>query len=340
MQQNPFISFVIAARNDDFGHGFLKRFKVCLNSILAFGKKHNLDFEIVVVEWNPPEEKPKLRDEIEKMTGARGRVRIIQVSNNVHDGLSNPNNFPYFEFLAKNTGIRRARGEYVVAMNSDLFVSEELIRYFASERIKFSHNAFYRGVRYDILGDVPCELTVEEQEVFCRDHIYRIQSMHGEIPVNKREYMKMRLYERFFWFKPEKIFLKLKKIFNKLIGKKEVKHQSVHAARIGNLYIHAGDFMMMGREEWFRFRGYPEVKVDRGIDCYMVIMANVAGMLQVILPYPVYHQEHNRSPQKLRPTAVLDSYQEFREMMKDEKVVLINDDNWGLGNFDLSEDRL
>ena len=57
MSNNPYISFVIAARNDDYGVNFLHRMQVFINVLLELVEKYSLDAELIVVEWNPPADK-------------------------------------------------------------------------------------------------------------------------------------------------------------------------------------------------------------------------------------------------------------------------------------------
>jgi hypothetical protein len=57
----PYLSFVIAARNDDYGGNFLHRMQVFVNVLFWLWERHNLDAELVVVEWNPPKDRPRLK---------------------------------------------------------------------------------------------------------------------------------------------------------------------------------------------------------------------------------------------------------------------------------------
>src|SRR5712692_4009083 len=81
----PKISFVVAARNDDYGGNFLHRMQVFVDGLLTLWQRHRLDAELVVVEWNPPSDKPRLTQAIRWPSSVPpGRLRVIEVPATVH----------------------------------------------------------------------------------------------------------------------------------------------------------------------------------------------------------------------------------------------------------------
>src|SRR5205823_5846648 len=55
-----------------------------------------------------------------------------------------------------------------------------------------------------------------------------------------------------------------------------------------------GDFTLMSREDWLRLRGYPELPIfSLHIDSLLLYMAHWTGIAEVVLPYRVYHVEHD-----------------------------------------------
>lgn len=328
----PYISFVMAARNDDFGGDFLGRLQSCVNSILTFSKKYNLNAELIIVEWNPPKDRPRLKDAVIWPKDAKPvKIKIIEVPSEIHKRFKNSDKIPFFEFFAKNAGVRRAKGEYVLVTNSDIIFSEEMIKYFASR--PFSDNVFCRADRYDIkIKDASFfEQPLEEQINFCRNNIFQIQTMHGAIIQSNSEWFKTHVLERLQRLSVKKIINKLRKTaFSADSGK--------GGERFRGLYINAGgDFMLISKKQWNYFRGYPALGIDRGLDCYMTIMCHIAGLLQVVLPYPIYHIEHDRSNQYLRPTVVLEKIPAFEKMVELNEPIITNDENWGLKNEKLEE---
>lgn len=337
---NPKISFVTAGRNDNFGGRYLERVQACVNSIIILGNKHNLNFELIFVEWNPPEDKPRIKDAINWPKETKpGQVRIIEVLNDIHRLYKRHERIPFFEFPAKNIGIRRAGGEYVLATNSDIVFSEEMIIYLAKNIL--SPNAFFRADRYDIKTPIPVELSPEKQIEFAESHLWRAQTITGPKILSGKDRFREAVIERAKRVTIKKVLEKVKKLLR--LSKPETSESSEFAFTgkykdLRGLYLNCGgDFFMMHHDAWSRLHGYPETGIDRGIDCYMTILAHIAGLLQVLLPQPIYHQEHDRSAQFLRPTAVLENTPQYVEMLKTGHPVLANDADWGTAGIKFKE---
>jgi hypothetical protein len=91
------------------------------------------DGEIIVVEWNPPKNPPRLVDTIRWPTWTHGIIRLIEVPEQIHQELPNAEKMPLFEYLGKNVGIRRARGDYILATNPDIVFSRALLEFIAGQ---------------------------------------------------------------------------------------------------------------------------------------------------------------------------------------------------------------
>jgi hypothetical protein len=80
--------------------------------------------------------------------------------------------------IAKNTGIRRARGEFVLATNLDIVFSPELMRFLADRRLE--RGAMYRMDRYDVANAIPDSAAgVDKLLEYCRNHVVRLFAREG-----------------------------------------------------------------------------------------------------------------------------------------------------------------
>ena len=149
MSSAPYLSVVVTARNDDHGGDPLYRMQVFIDSLVAQCDAHDLPAELIIVEWNPPADRPRLADVLRwPIAGSKCDVRIIEVPAELHATLDHAERLPLFQMIAKNVGIRRARGDFVLATNIDVLFDEGLIAYVAARRLVNGH--FYRVDRYDV----------------------------------------------------------------------------------------------------------------------------------------------------------------------------------------------
>ena len=176
----PYISVVVAARNDNHGGNMIGRMQAFIDSWIGQARQYNLSSEIVVVEWNPPADRARLMDELRWPPGMGPcEVRFIEVSREVHDRLPNSATIPLHQMIAKNVGIRRARGQFVLATNLDIIFSAELMRFLGDRRLE--RRKMYRMDRTDVASHIPAGATVEELLAFCESHKLRIFARAGEV---------------------------------------------------------------------------------------------------------------------------------------------------------------
>ena len=136
----PYISLVVTSRNDNHGETLQFRMQTFLDCFLDQCRRYQLPAEIVMVEWNPPEERPPLAEALRWPADNKYcPVRIIQVPPDIHRRYQHSDRLPLFQMIAKNVGIRRARAPFVLATNIDILFSEELIRHLLRPVKRWSH---------------------------------------------------------------------------------------------------------------------------------------------------------------------------------------------------------
>ena len=320
-QDRPYLSIVVAARNDDHGGGFMRRFQIFVNGLLAQCERHGLRAELIIVEWNPPGDRPPLSEALSwPERNDFCPVRIITVPSELHNRFKYAKKLPLYQFIAKNVGIRRATGEFILSTCGDLLFSDELVAYLAEKKLRSGFH--YRIDRSDVPADVPAEATIQEQLRYCKDNTMRINTKIGTYNLHTRQY-----YGTY----------------------------SVIDLELTNLHFNAcGDFTLMSRDDWFRIKGHPEMDAfSLHIDSLTLLVAHYSGIRQVVLEEPLrlYHIEHGFSavPEQIRHVdriikkteipglTLLELQQMASEMSRKGSPIIINDDSWGLSVERLEE---
>lgn len=174
----PYISVVVTARNDDHGGNLLGRMQVFVDAWINQARRHGLSSELIIVEWNPPRDRARLMDALRWPKEASPcRVRIIEVPPEVHATYAHAEALPLYQMIAKNVGIRRARGQFILATNIDIVFSNEVVEFLASRRL--TRGRMYRIDRTDVGSDVPQQGSIEEQLAYCRSHQIRVCAREG-----------------------------------------------------------------------------------------------------------------------------------------------------------------
>lgn len=330
MSETTKVSFVVTSRNDGSTGEELRRLQIFVSSLIEQCERFRLEAELVLVEWNPPADTLPLAKAITwPKPSAACPVRIIRVPKELHDRFKNSDAIPLFQMIAKNVGIRRARGQFVLATNVDILFSNELMQFLASG--KMSADRMYRIDRYDARAEIPDRLTADERLAWCRDNMLRVYRYLETVDVKNGV------------IPPPKPGLPiLKRIKNWLRGHQYPLHTNA-----------CGDFTMLSAEYWEKVAGHPEfplraMKLD-GLLCYA---AHYAGARENVLkdPMRIYHLEHPaRSDGAIialsrRETDSRDLQLPFvqyrtwvEQMQKSRQPVVFNDSSWGLAGEELVE---
>jgi hypothetical protein len=152
------ISIVITGRDDDYGNdphkglynlsfkpkSFIDRMYYTVTKNLKLFKKYFYDdFEIVIVDWSPLNEKYLYQNEnLEKLLSDNSIRNVIVKPTSIQSKGLNPESF--YEYFAKNVGIRNSEGEYILITNPDNYFDEDLVQEIKQELEKKNHECYYR----------------------------------------------------------------------------------------------------------------------------------------------------------------------------------------------------
>ena len=168
------LSVVATSRNDNHGGQLTGRMQHFADGFIAQCKRHGLRAELILVDWNPPADRVPLLEELGwPAEGGPCEVRVITVAPELHAQLAHADKIPLFQMIAKNIGIRRARGRFVLATNIDILFSDRAIRYM---RDRLQPGRLYRTDRVDIPAALPQSADFADVLSFCDTHGFRI---HG-----------------------------------------------------------------------------------------------------------------------------------------------------------------
>ena len=178
----PYLSVVLATRNDDHGGNPLWRLQAFVDTFDAQCRRTGLDAEVIIVEWNPPVGRPRLIDVLPLPRHSACAYRFVEVPPELHATLSHADALPLFQMIAKNVGIRRAQGAFVLATNIDIIFSNELVEFMA--RRELAPGFLYRLDRHDVESRLPLDQPVELRMEYCRSHQLRVNRRSGTYPVH------------------------------------------------------------------------------------------------------------------------------------------------------------
>src|SRR5829696_6226748 len=94
----PYVSIVAASRNDNHGGNILQRMRLFVSVLIAQANRHQLPVELIMVEWNPPADRPLLQDILPKpQNGDFLTIRYVIVPKSIHQRYKRANEIPLFQ---------------------------------------------------------------------------------------------------------------------------------------------------------------------------------------------------------------------------------------------------
>jgi len=277
---NSKVSIIVTTRNDNHGGDLLKRTATFVNGLIFQCTKFSLKAELIIVEWNPPSDKPLLKDVLPSPPNhCPLSIRYIIVPNELHKKYRFQDNIPLYQMIAKNIGIRRAKNDWILCTNIDLLFSDDCIQFLASDAMVKNH--FYRCTRNDVPKELMDFTLVDDQLKFAKKNII---SKHGS--TSNYKYINIPI-PRVLYFSTN--LMRLIDAILKFINKGKFNFYSLD-------FDACGDFTLMHKDDWIAIDGYVELDLySIHVDSMGIISAKALGMEQVCLPAEVctYHIDHS-----------------------------------------------
>jgi len=352
----PYISVVAASRNDDHGGDPLIRTQIFINCFARQCEKYCLPAELILVDWNPVEARPGLAGVLQLPPEASYcQARVITVPAELHHGFKYADRLAFFQMIAKNVGIRRARGKFILATNIDIIFSDELMRHIARQQLE--PTKMLRVDRYDIHRDIPLEFSVDETLAYAWSHPVRANRRLGPKALVENLYGD-EVFKRQIQPGSDAASLVAGIDVATVQGDWAVLPQ--RDTGIDDLHSNAcGDFTLLSREGWETIHGYAEFAAySFNIDSFGLAAAHYGGFEETALlpPCVCFHIEHSLgsgwTPEgeqklfaRLQEKKILNPewevlYPLVEAMRLGELPVALNGPSWGLAAFELPEEPL
>jgi hypothetical protein len=294
-----------------------------VDGLAAQASRHRVALELVLVEWNPPADRLSLREALRWSAGdGFFEPRVVTVPPALHTRFDPGGALPLFQMLAKNAGIRRSRGRFVLATNVDLLFPDALFR---TLRDDLREGLLYRNDRLDVSREVPEQASFEDLMQFCRTHVVRRHRAGGTYVLIHGRWVRtdppapptsgalvrrwlgrwgnapvaaaaasassaLRGVARLRHGADEGSLPRAARSLDELADRLTAKRRFSRLHRNG-----AGDFTLLDRETWFRLRGYPEWKVfSWHLDSVLLLQADANRVTFQTLPETqcTYHVDH------------------------------------------------
>ena len=126
---NIYLSVVAASRNDNHGDKLDERTNLFIKSLAENCQKYKIPAELILVEWNQIPNVKTLSERLDLISNNYLSSKIISVNQEHHLKLPNSNYLQFFQMIAKNVGIRRASGKFVLATNIDVIINQKIYEF-------------------------------------------------------------------------------------------------------------------------------------------------------------------------------------------------------------------
>ncbi len=313
------LSIITVTRNDNHVERMQERTQAFIDSIYLLAERYQTHVELLIVDWNPPEQARALKDQFTfKQQHPYVSALIVQVPGSIHRQYNLADSLPLYQMIGKNVAIRRARGEFILSTNIDVLLSDELFQYITGPDMQAGK--LYRSNRWDIDRKVLDLDTVADMLDQAKELCFQINYADGTRPKSVRH------HER-----------------------NEILLNSYLAISILHTWA-CGDFQLLHRDDWARLSGFSELDAfSFHIDSLFSITCHYAGIEEVALSdaYPHYHIDHgvgksiksNSYMTKRKKTLYHIAYQTLLQcdyqMKRQNDYFVFNNANWGLAGYDL-----
>ena len=265
-----YLSIVAASRNDNHGTYLDERTNLFIKSLAENCRKYQIPSELILVEWNQIPNSKTLSDRLDLISNEFLKLNIITVSKDHHLKLPNSDRLQFFQMIAKNVGIRRATGKFVLATNIDVIINQKLYEFISKKKLKEKTicRCDRHCIEYDYSGNIK-DSYLDQFTNFIDRKYYSL-----DVKTNEKYYV----YSTFFkqlenFFKVLVSIFEIKKNKKNLIQKITIKNFISIFKKIvfflknfkffrEKLFTNAcGDFTLLDRSSWNNLKGYCELPI-------------------------------------------------------------------------------
>lgn len=144
----PYLTIVGWTRNDGYTANYAERTTHAISLLVRQLERHRIPSELIVVEWNPPTDRPRISDLVGPLDSQHATVRFIEVGEEYHRRLKGWEERGLPTVAALCVGMRRARGVFLTPKALDTFYSDQLVAHIA--RRDLDDSCVYRVDRCDV----------------------------------------------------------------------------------------------------------------------------------------------------------------------------------------------
>ena len=366
MSSKPYVTVAFVNRNDGYGGDLEARIEKFIDYYARYAAGDLIEF--VITDWNPPADRPKLRDAFpwKKLRN----VLHVEVPEDVHARVAGQRGRKMLDYIGRNVSIRRGRGEFSLVINQDIFISDSIMR--KIKRRKLDAHAFYRADRCDFNFD-PCrDEPPETFEQAALQNVFLVNRRHSStddpitVPVDPATIVQSgSAPEIGDWFDESKGMIHCHR--SDLLRRRDrvadlcwrwlpgARRRLLgwRAAFVRDTYyrdflLHtnaADDFLLAPRRAFDRIQGMWETtEIYLHLDSYAIAQLFAAGYEQNIFrqPHRVFHADHDRSARLGFEEGMTWSQHEaeLSDIVRGTKSFRLNGPGWGLGEERLPTWRL
>ncbi len=320
----PLLSIVLVGRNDNYGGDFKVRLQNCIKQLHQNLTSAEIKSEIIFVCYNPLPDEVEIDKFIDWPTqNEYVSTKVVVVANHIHKDFIAQNSqvidYPVLEYFAKNIGIRRATGEFVLCMNPDILIDEKNYSMLKNLNPSF----FYRADRVDFDSNTQ-EYSIEIAQKNVTNIRVKAYTRKFSPPIHLNK----------FWFWEAKFRALVNIIVHRIVYVLNPIWSKKHHPKFEFSYHcnASGDFMLMSRKSWFDIGGYKEnASVIIHTDSLMVAQAVKQGLKQKVLKFPIYHKDHSRNFESNSHQNIYLEFQATAQKIMNGKLdIQMNVDFWGL----------
>ena len=256
---NIYLSIVAASRNDNHGDNLDLRTNLFIKSLAENCKKYQIKSELILVEWNQVPNAKTLSERLNLISNEYLNSKIITVNQDRHLKFPNSDRLQFFQMIAKNVGIRRASGEFILSTNIDVIINQKIYEFISQK--KLDQNTIYRCnrhcINYDYSGNIE-DHYLDQFTNFIDKKYYTLDvkgNLKHHVQSSVLRYLKL-LTENFF----QKI--SIKRLIKKIIF--YFKYYKVIPAFFfqKKIFTNAcGDFTLLDKNSWIKLKGYCELPI-------------------------------------------------------------------------------